>query len=293
MKILKTYNDFLNEELRVLKGPSDDETFEIPPLERIKLVKFNRIDKKFYPSNEELDKATDKMEYIDILNLGIDYDIVYLVKKAIEEGGVDIEIKDKQGYTPFLKSFYYETTNVLKYLVKKGANVNALVKLHKSPLMSASENNEFEIVKLLVENGVDVNYLDSDHRTALFSASEKLNFEIVKYLLNNGAKINIVDIYNVNALVFAINNNRKANRSNKFETVKILIDRGIDVNNRDVDGKTPIFYALTSYFSDKDISIIKYIVSHGADLTIKDNDGNSVLSKAYKLDKNLLKYLKN
>ena len=49
----------------------------------------------------------------------------------------------------------------------------------------------------------------------------------------------------------------------------MLLDHGININQRDNWGKTPIFYADSSKFA--------FYIYHGADISIRDNDGHSVL----------------
>jgi hypothetical protein len=72
MKFVKNYSNFLNEELNVLKGPTDKETFEISPLKRIKLINNLKLDDKFYPTDEEIYKEMNKLETSEKIRLCID-----------------------------------------------------------------------------------------------------------------------------------------------------------------------------------------------------------------------------
>lgn len=57
------------------------------------------------------------------------------------------------------------------------------------------------------------------------------------------------------------------NKDTKIQ--KILLEHGININKKDNSGKTPIFYAQSSHYS--------FFIENGADLSVRDNDGHSVL----------------
>lgn len=71
MKILKKYLEFLNEELKHLPPPPDEDTYEIPPLERIKLIRNKKLDQRFYPTDEEIFNDIKNLSIEDRLNLFI------------------------------------------------------------------------------------------------------------------------------------------------------------------------------------------------------------------------------
>ncbi len=105
----------------------------------------------------------------------------------------------------------YGNTEIIKYLISIGADVNDVDEYAKTPLHFAclkrkdSENNEnIEAVKMLINAGADPNYvsykkfyriygiktekLSGNGDTPLHDATRMNNIEIAKYLLNNGAK---------------------------------------------------------------------------------------------------------
>jgi ankyrin repeat protein len=55
------------------------------------------------------------------------------------------------------------------------------------PLIRAAHNGHLHTVRFLVEKGADVNAVDSGDNTALHWASMRGHVEIVKYLLGQGA----------------------------------------------------------------------------------------------------------
>ena len=60
---------------------------------------------------------------------------------------------------------------------------------NKTPLHIACENDNEDIIKLLISKGVDVNAVDKDINTPLHIACTNNNFDIIKLLIDNGAKV--------------------------------------------------------------------------------------------------------
>jgi hypothetical protein len=71
---------------------------------------------------------------------------------------------------------------LVKKLLEKGADVNAVNKDGETALMWASDKGHTEVAKLLIEKGADVNVADKSGTTALIWASLAGHTEIVKLL---------------------------------------------------------------------------------------------------------------
>lgn len=133
-------------------------------------------------------------------------------------------------------------------------------------------------MKYLVEKGADVNAKSSEHgETALMIASNGDKLEIVKYLISKDADINATDKYGNNALMKHLRG-----YTEDIDVVKALVggkggflslfkkSNGVDVNAKNNYGKTALMYA-------RSLEVIKYLLSKGADINAKDNKGKSVL----------------
>ena len=93
-------------------------------------------------------------------------------------------------------------------------------------------------------------------------AAQENNVEVIQFLIEKGADIDAKDYYGLNALNYAIMNE-------KAEAAEVLILEGIDVNVQDNDGFTPLMHAI----SNRNDEIILMILTYSnVDLTMKNKD---------------------
>ena len=70
------------------------------------------------------------------------------------------------------QQWYNSNADVVKVLIEKGADVNALNNDKSTPLhWAASNNSNADVVKVLIEKGADVNALNNDKSTPLHQAA--------------------------------------------------------------------------------------------------------------------------
>jgi len=195
-----------------------------------------------------------------------------IMNKKIAQKWIDINTKDKGGFTALIVASRLDYFAIVKYLVEHGANVNA-----KAISSSNSRDgraalvfaNNLEIVKFLVKNGANVNAKSGRDHTALRRASQIGYLEIVKYLVKNGANVNVKDDSSNTALM-------EASRFNHLEIVKILVKNGANVNAKNRNGGTAVLDALANGY----LEIVKYLVKNGANVNAKNKQGNTALMSA-------------
>ncbi|GHT20696.1 hypothetical protein FACS189419_00260 [Planctomycetales bacterium] len=113
--------------------------------------------------------------------------VKYLVSK-----GADVNAKTESGGTLLhVAAAWNENVEVAKYLVSKGADVNAKTESGFTPLHAAIQNENVEVAKYLVSKGADVNAKTELGETLLHTAAAwNKNVEVTKYLVSKGADVN-------------------------------------------------------------------------------------------------------
>ncbi|MEK6981608.1 MAG: ankyrin repeat domain-containing protein [Candidatus Micrarchaeota archaeon] len=148
--------------------------------------------------------------------------------------------------------------NLIKLLLKFGANVNGRNGNQETPLMEAlNERGKLSTIKLLIEKGANVNAQDQRGWAPIHHAitcvyhevSERETKKRIEILLENGADINAKDNIGRTPLIWAVTNEG-------IDRIRLLLEKGARVDIKDADGKTAIDYKKESvkYWKDNDQS---------------------------------------
>lgn len=238
-----------------------------------------------------------------------------LVKEKVD-GGADINDKGN-GYftsTPLIDASHLAKLEIVKYLVEKGANINAKGIYGQTALHLAVSSGEIEKVKYLIEKGANINAKDKYGQNVLHSTSTHSEVNIIKYLLAKGMDVDAKDSSgqttlhkaalhgNINVIQFFIDNGADINTRSQsgdtilfnpviignLEVVKYLVDKGVDINAKGVFGTV-----LSRAVSSGKFDIVKYLIEKGADVNTKDVLGRTNLDIAIASKKhNIVAYLK-
>ncbi|XP_028395453.1 uncharacterized protein LOC114519507 [Dendronephthya gigantea] len=202
--------------------------------------------------------------------------VKYLVKK-----GADVNGEQIYGWTVLHSAATKGTLEIVEYLVKKGADVNGKKTNGWSLLHTAVTEGTLEMVKYLVEHGADVDKEKTNGWSLLHTAVTKGTLEMVKYLVGRGA-VTGTKSEGETILHHAVNRG-------SLEMVQYLVNKiGADVNAKQTEGWTVLHYAFTKetlemmkYKRGADVSdkfeIVRYLVDQGADVNGENADGWSVL----------------
>jgi len=147
-----------------------------------------------------------------------------------------------------------------------------------------------EIIQALADAGADVNYRGGGRNaTPLIVAAYFGKFETMKVLLAHNADVTVVDSDGGTALASA------ASQAN-VEVVEALLQRGADIHRKDKLGRTALHAVLGPYQSrsmDKIEAMVACLIRHGASVSEKDNEGNSIMALASRFnDPPLMQMLK-
>jgi uncharacterized protein len=210
----------------------------------------------------------------DALGLAI-FNGNYDVASFLIDSKSKVNQADTQGFTPLFwavdrrnmetaPNFPWMVTTdplpLIKKLLDAGANPNAVVNntprarmragspriVFATALMRAAFSADLQLVKLLLSYGADPTIVSKDGETMVAAAA---------------------------GLAFIQGYSKGKLPAERLETVKLFVDLGADVNQADDFGITPLMAAANL----GDVSIIQFLIDHGADLGAYDlgkkNDG--------------------
>ncbi len=237
------------------------------------------------------------------------------IVKLLLDNGHDVEACDEHGARPLMSAARHEREDLLLLLLDRGASVNAReYPDHKEPsaLDEAATNGRLDLVRLLLDRGAEIKHPKRGF-TALHKAAGWGRVEVMKLLLERGAHVEAFETRSTTALheagttssisfLLSQGFNIEARSSTKGNTplleaahdgstraVELLLNSGADINARNDKGETALHLA-TFLLNLQDratwgtsryprLELIKLLLSRGADFTIVDHDGQSLLQK--------------
>jgi len=124
------------------------------------------------------------------------------LSQAIRSGNLDdvkqsLKAGEAQNYhgvsdDPLFDAAYYGKLEIVKYLVKRGFDVNVKVKIWGSPLHGAIEREHFPVVKFLRLNGASLTTKDGDGKTPLQLAESMRSDENILHVLSDKSLKNVM-----------------------------------------------------------------------------------------------------
>jgi ankyrin repeat protein len=159
-------------------------------------------------------------------------DALERIKLLINAGA---DPKYKNGDYTYLTHLYESHKNLDNYkiFIDAGLDVNTILKVRvengfvELPLLIlAIPRNDEELFNYLIEKGANVNIRVKDNNTPLMFASGSYGkIYYVKKLIEHGAEVNAVNVKNTTALMYTV---KAANRDDDLEIIKYLLDHGAD-----------------------------------------------------------------
>jgi ankyrin repeat protein len=106
----------------------------------------------------------------------------------------NIELQNNNGLTALMIASRLSQKEIVRFLIERGANINAICNKGDTSLIIAARNNKESIVRLLIKKGANLNIVSYNFNwTALMWACKLGYASIIEILIRNGAKTNIIN----------------------------------------------------------------------------------------------------
>ncbi|GAA6235605.1 ankyrin-2-like isoform X1 [Lates japonicus] len=192
------------------------------------------------------------------------------VVTALTDSGANVNVCDKQGYTPLLLSAELGHTEVFRVLVEKLAKLGATLSNLSSVLHLAVQGGSVPIVQTLLEKGLDPNITGPKTQTPLHLAAQCNRSDLVSLLLKAGAQVNAVAEDGLTPL-------HLASQQGHADTVIQLLQDKADPGIKDKLGRTALHWAASSH---GETSVVDLLLSAKANPNTTDNEKKTALHLA-------------
>lgn len=174
---------------------------------------------------------------------------------------------DLIGRTPLMHAAEGNRIDVVRALVKSGADVNAISHRNETPLSLAAGAGSAEVVRFLIEHGVDLDHATGSlNRSILSDAIASGDASTVSALLGAGVTTRSADPLGNTPLILAA-------RSNRGDVIEALLSAGANIEATNNDGVT----ALMEAAKVGGPAAVEVLLKHNAKLETKDKFGQTAL----------------
>ncbi len=188
------------------------------------------------------------------------------ILKTLIKFGANINARTTYGDTPLDEAIETGHKDAAKFLINNGADIYpvALVGNYRSPVFIAAKKGDVETLKLLLSKGAIPDTMDCNGRTPLFYAADEGEADAVKVLLDAGADINHRSNNDLSAICYSLKKNDRL--------LITMLQNGFNVNSKIEDQKDYLIF--NSVHSPELLSLV---VSKGANVNAKNSQGQSPL----------------
>jgi ankyrin repeat protein len=142
-------------------------------------------------------------DYMPVLSVAAQRGSVRVLRVLLE-GGANVKLADKRGWTAAHEASYFGHAECLHILVAAGADKEAKDERGNTPLHFAAHEGHAEVVEVLLSAGCAVDARDDAQATPLAHAAQAGHLPVVQQLLARGANPNAADNLGNTPLMHAI-----------------------------------------------------------------------------------------
>lgn len=185
--------------------------------------------------------------------------------RRLLSNSVSPNVRDASNITPLMIAAVRGDNEMAEILLNAGADINAISDTGDTALVKAINFEETEVVKLLLKNGADPELRNPySGESVLHSTARTANVEVMRILLSKNINVNVKDNSGTTPLLVAASSSSEL--KSKVEIIRALIDKGADVNATNNSGRTALMSSISS------AETINILIEHGANVNARDAD---------------------
>ncbi|MCW3051269.1 MAG: Ankyrin, partial [Chthonomonadales bacterium] len=177
-----------------------------------------------------------------------------------------------QGRSPLENALRTGHSDLVRLLVRRGANVNAAGNTELPPLMTAVSKGSIADVRFLLEKGADATFVSPNGENLLMSVQTPGSLEMVRLLVEHGAPVQgRIKDYNRSVLEILA-------ETADAPMIQYLLEHGAgpDLTTKDSDGETPLAMAARG----GNLAVVQLLLAKGGDPNTVDSEGDTPIHHA-------------
>jgi ankyrin repeat protein len=185
---------------------------------------------------------------------------------------------ESHSFTPLMLAVNGGHRPVIEWLLDQGADVNARFDHGQTVLMLGLDEND-NLAQLLLDRGADITARNDGGDTCLMWPQTA---ESLRYLISRGAEVDAPDNDGRTPLMNIAGGCYLHNRGyDPSAGLAALLEGGAYIDARDNKGKTALMVAAEHSVYDEDTpGRLRFLIGHGANPLLRDNDGNTAAMHA-------------
>lgn len=186
------------------------------------------------------------------------------IAKELINKGADINLENILGITPIHFAAEIGNLEFFEILLNKGADLNLVCRKENNILHYAVKGRNKDIVaRCLEESNVDITMKNQDGYSPIAFAVQTGDEAIISQLISQAVNLSVLSGQKETSLL------HEATFSENINVLKILLKEGLSIDSQNINGETPLHYAV----KNAEFAMIDALLKLGAKIDAKDKGG--------------------